>query len=75
MKKKYVELGKGKYYLGDRFTLADIALAITLVDDIDTLGLKESLLNELPPNLYELIKRVKEHELKEFFEKFYIKFA
>lgn len=75
MKKKYVELGKGKYYLGDRFTLADIALAITLVDDIDTLGLKESLLNELSPNLYELIKRVKEHELKEFFEKFYIKFA
>ena len=71
--KKYVDLGKGKYYLGDKFSLADIALATTLLDDIDTLGLKESLLTELAPNLAELIKRVKENELKEFYEKYYIK--
>ena len=71
--KKYVDLGKGKYYLGDKFSLADIALATTLLDDIDFLGLKESLLTELAPNLAELIKRVKENELKEFFEKVYVK--
>ena len=71
--KKYVDLGKGKYYLGDKFSLADIALATTLLDDIDTLGLKESLLTELAPNLAELIKRVKENELKKFFEKVYVK--
>ena len=73
--KKYTELGKGKYYLGERFTLADIALTTTLLDDIDTLGLKEEILKELAPNLYELIKRVKENELKELFEKIFVKFG
>ena len=61
--------------LGERFTLADIALTTTLLDDIDTLGLKEEILKELAPNLYELIKRVKENELKEFYEKIFVKFG
>ena len=49
--KKYVSLGKGKYYLGDRYILADITLVSTLLDDIDTLGLKEEIFIEIAPNL------------------------
>ena len=71
--KKYVDLGKGKYFLGDKFTLADITLATSLPSAIDTLGLKEFPWKEVTPNLSELIKRVNENELKEFCEKFYIK--
>ena len=49
--KKYVSLGKGKYYLGDRYILADITLVSTLLDDIDTLGLKEEIFIEIAPGL------------------------
>jgi glutathione S-transferase len=71
--KRYVDLGKGKYFLGDKFTLADIVLASALPAAVDALGLKECPCKEVAPNLGELIKRVKENELKEFYEKFYIK--
>ena len=71
--KRYVDLGKGKYFLGDKFTLADIVLASALPAAVDSLGLKECPCKEVAPNLGELIKRVKENELKEFYEKFYIK--
>ena len=71
--KRYVDLGKGKYFLGDKFTLADIVLASALPAAVDALGLKECPCKTLAPNLGELIKRVKENELKEFYEKYYIK--
>ena len=71
--KKYVDLGKGKYYLGDKFTLADIFLATVVPSAIDGLHLKENPCKTFGPNLDELIKRVRENELKEFFEKFYFK--
>ena len=71
--KKYVDLGKGKYFLGDKFTLADIILATALPAAVDALGVKDFPCKELAPNLSELIKRVQENELKEFCEKFYIK--
>ena len=66
-------LGKGKYFLEDKFTLADIVLASILPTAVDNLGLKECPYKELAPNLGELITRVKENELKEFYEKYYIK--
>ena len=69
--KRYVDLGKGKYFLGDKFTLADIVLASALPAAADALGLADPF--KEVPNLAELIKRVKENELKEFFEKAYIK--
>ena len=71
--KKYVDLGKGKYYLGDKLTLADIVLAAALPAAVDALKLKDFPCKELASNLSELIKRIKENELKEFYEKFYIK--
>ena len=71
--KRYVDLGKGKYFLGDKFTLADIVLAAALPAAVDILGLKDCPCKECAPNLGELIKRVKENELKEFYEKFYVK--
>ena len=68
---RYVNNGKGKYFLGEKFTLADIyvAFALTYFDDC----LKEKLLETNAPNVNELIKRIKENELKEFFEKYYNK--
>ena len=71
--KRYLDLGKGKYFLGGKFTLADIFLATALPSVEDTLGLEECPYKDVAPNLGELIKRVKENELKEFYEKFFIK--
>jgi len=71
--KRYVDFGKKKYFLGDKFTLADIVLASALPAASDALGLKECPCKEVAPNLEQLIKRVKENELKEFYEKYYVK--
>ena len=73
--KKIYRTRKRKILFRRKIHLTDIALTTTLLDDIDTLGLKEEILKELAPNLYELIKRVKENELKEFFEKIFVKFG
>jgi len=73
LEKKYVDLGKGKHFIGDKFTLADIFVGTALPAAVDALGLKECPCKEVAPNLGELIKRLKENELKEFYEKYYIK--
>ncbi len=73
LEKKYVDLGKGKHFIGDKFTLADIFVGSALPAAVDALGLKECPCKEVAPNLGELIKRLKENELKEFYEKYYIK--
>ena len=71
--KRYIYLGKHKYFLGDKFTLADIYLTCFLLDSINALKIQECTFKEIAPNLGELVNRVKENELKEFFEKYYIK--
>ena len=71
--KRYIDLGKGKYFLGERFTLADIYITAILTNCVDSLDIKEYPWKEVGPNIEQLIKRVKENELKEFFEKYYIK--
>jgi len=71
--KKYVELGKGKYFLGDTITLADIILGTGITEAINRGGIKDFNWKEIAPNLEQLIKRVQENELKEFFEKYYFK--
>ena len=68
--KRYVELGKGKYFLGDKFTLADIYLTCGLIENINILCPNNLEIKEIAPNLGNLIQRVKENELKEFFEKY-----
>ena len=69
--KRYVELGKGKYFLGDKFTLADVYLGVSLLGFCETV--KEYPFKEAGPNLGELIERLKQNELKEFHEKYFIK--
>ena len=71
--KRYLDLGKGKYFLGDKFTLADIFLSTAVNSVKDSLGTEECLCKDVAPHLGELLKRVKENELKEFYEKFFIK--
>ena len=73
IEKRYITLGKGKYFLGDKFTLADIYIATAFPAAFDALKMKECPCKEVAPNLGELIKRIKENELKEFYEKFYVK--
>ena len=71
--KRYTDLGKQKYFLGEKFTLADIYLSIALFGFVDILKIKDFPYKEVAPNLEELVLRIKENELKEFFEKYYIK--
>ena len=69
--KKYLLLGKNEYFIGQKFTLADIYITVFLPTCLNLLGVKECPFEENIPNLYKNIKKVKENELKEFFEKYY----
>lgn len=61
-----------KYYLGDYFSLADIYVTVVLTNFSEKLSC-EYILKEQGPELCGLIKRIKENELKEYFEKGYNK--
>ena len=67
--KKYVELGKGKYFLGDKLTLADFYVGVALIGFCQTVN--EFPFKEVGPNLGELVERLKKNELKEFYEKYF----
>ena len=69
--KRYVELGKGKYFLGDKFTLADIFIGSALLAFCESVS--EWPFKEVGPNLGELIERLKKNELKEYHEKYFFK--
>ena len=69
--RRYGENGNGKYFLGNRFTLADIYLTV-IVNNIHNLIKEDSPLDEVAPNLSKLVQRIKENELKRFFEKYFI---
>ena len=72
--KKYLENGNRKYFLGEQFSLADIFLANVFFQLFESSTYKD-LFGGVPakscPNLAELVKRVREGEMKEFFEKVY----
>ena len=70
VEKKYKE--KGKYFLGDYFSLADIFIATVLTNFAEKLEC-ENILKEQGPNITGLIDKIKKNELKNFFEKGYIK--
>ena len=70
LNERYIANGKGKYFLGDHFSLADVVLCSTFMDFGDSLG---ECPCKIVSELGEVIKRVKENELKEFHEKYYIK--
>lgn len=67
--KKYVELGKGKYFLGDKLTLADFYIGVALIGFCQTVN--EFPFKEVGPNLGELVERLKKNELKEYYEKYF----
>ena len=70
LEKKYKD--KGKYYLGDYFSWADVFITVVLTNFSDKLDC-ENIVKEQGPNISKLIERIKKNELKTFFEKGYIK--
>ena len=73
LEKKFRDKGQNdKYYLGNYFSLADIFITVVLSNFADKLKC-ENILEEQGPNINALIKRIKENELKDFFEKGFIK--
>ena len=69
--KRYVDLGKGKYFLGDHLTLADLYVASALPAACGALG--ECVAKTSAPNLHGLIERLNANELKEFHDKYFVK--
>jgi len=61
-----------KYFLGNYFSLADIFITVVLTNYCERLKC-ENLIEEHGPNINALIKRIKQNELKNFFDKGYIK--
>ncbi len=68
---RYIANGKGKYFMGDHFTLCDIFIGAGLPAFCDTFG--DCIVPKEAPILGELCKRIMEGELKEFHEKYFIK--
>ena len=65
---RYVKLGKGKYFLGDHFSGADIYVASALPGFCKLIG--KYIINDNAPNLHQLIERLKGAELKSFYDKY-----
>ena len=65
---RYVKLGKGKYFLGDHFSGADIYVASALPGFCKLIG--KNIINDNAPNLHQLIERLKNAELKSFYDKY-----
>ena len=72
IEERYVNNGKKNYFLGDHFTLADIYIAVIAHSFVNVMNGKDPI-KETAPALYALIERVKEKELKEYFDKYFIK--
>ena len=68
---RYKKLGNGKYFLGNYFSLADIYLTINMDVLSKSVGGLQYI-KESAPKLAELIESIKNNELKEFFEKYYL---
>ena len=71
LEKKYNK-NKGKYFLGNYFSLADIFITTVLINFGEKLKC-ENIIKEQGTNIDELIQRIKNNELKTFFDKGYIK--
>ena len=71
IEERYIKHGKGKYFLGDRFTLCDILVGAQLPAFCDRFN--EQVVPQVSPALAELIKRLMNEELKEFHEKYFYK--
>ena len=72
IEERYIKLGKGKYYLGDHFSGADIYIASAFPVFCNSLNMMV-VKDTGALSLYDLIVRIKENELKEFHEKVFNK--
>ena len=72
--KKYISFGNKKYFLGEKFSLADIFLTCVFNYYADLMGIEKNF-EEHAPKLYKVVQEVKNNELKEFYEKAYFKDA
>lgn len=72
---RYVANGAGKYFVGDKFSLADIYIATIFAQSFESPIMKDFA--EIPakhcPRLYEVYQRIKNAELKNYFENSFIK--
>ena len=71
IEERYKKYGKGNYYLGKKFTAADIYVTVGLGNIADILEFKNS--EKYAPNLMNLCKRIKSKELKNFYDNYYFK--
>ena len=71
IEKRYEELGAGDYYLGKEISVADFFLGC-MVMEFCYLIKDEDVLSKYSPKINKLIVRLKENELKEYFEKYHI---
>ena len=74
LEERYVKNGKKNYFLGEHFTLADIYLSVVTNSFVNAMNGKDPF-KETAPLLHALVERVKGKELKEYFEKYFIKEA
>ena len=68
---RYKELGEGKYYLGNELSVADFFLGC-MISEFCFLVKDEDVLEKYSPGIKKVIDRLKENELKEYFEKYHI---
>ena len=71
IEKRYEELGKGKYYLGNEISVADFFLGC-IISEFVYLVKEEDFFSKYAPGIKKLIDRLKENELKEYLEKYHI---
>ena len=67
---RYKELGSGKYYLGNDLSVADFFLGC-MIDEFAILVREEDVMGKYAPGIKNLVERLKNNELKEFYEKYY----
>ena len=67
---RYKELGCGKYYLGNDLSVADFFLGC-MIDEFAILVKEEDIMGKYSPGIKNLVERLKNNELKEFYEKYY----
>jgi len=71
IEKRYEELGSGKYYLGNEISVADFFLGC-MITEFCYLVKDEDVMSKYAPKIKKLIDRLKENELKEYYEKYHI---
>ena len=67
---RYKELGCGKYYLGNDLSVADFFLGC-MIYEFAILVKEEDIMGKYSPGIKNLVERLKNNELKEFYEKYY----